>query len=1011
MTSRGQNPNTMSFDELLAHMESMLHRLREEHELEITELKDTTHRMCVPAGVATKVLGDDRVASFRDRHSATMRKVSGRAGGEDGVVDRDYLQSPLIGKSVFVEIMSARNLSSALCQELSVVCALHGDSRLIAKIHRGDMRGSRTHVTCDGSVFREVDQNSNLIFYVYDGDEPSSKTLLGATTLSSSQFHSSGFAGEVDLVDEAGSPISTIEVAVQVHQFERTRSSLPPSITAETSETSVVEIASASSLDYQVRQNLLYSGGDVELVELLLAKANPNALFPDVKCFGKLFKECTPLATAVLKARKAALHLLIEHNADPNSLYAFEAGAEGILWQGTAMHAAVPANRIDIIETLFSLHADIEAPASNGATVLWNAAYMGKVDIVQFLLGKSVNIEARAESQDDHLRTYTPLHAATKFGQLDVLKLLLAAAAQVVVEDGQSFEPIDDAIDQGESEIAKLLVENSANLFGLKKLTVAQRESNSTIARLSMWTAAHNTKTVRGIDLLFSRRNPVIIAAVADGLIKAPTSLERLSKADLVNFLQTPGASARNILNSIIQPYIVHYWAVDEMTGLKRRYRKVTSYINDDTMMNVVVGPHKDHLKNRFNSKETVTDDELCFLDTLAPESERDGHKIVVPAKLMMCHIAKIHQDIEVLLALITHPKDDIMSHQGCEALMQFVWVQVLWTARLSTCISFVEVLNLLLINGVLNFNTCCEDSGNEGPLCDVSTCGDVAEILLSTSNYLALIVWIVGEVMTLGEWVGLSQQGLTKVWMRSSATAFNFLVDTMTIALITACFYWGFQLKQIPGIRLVLGIVVFIKWMRFVSSLCQWKAVGLRILPLVTALSDIGPFSAVLCVWFLGAWNLYWALGLQDVWESFYQIFYLVILGEADLDALIAGKPKYTLLVQAIVIFLAFTMHMGLLSIFVAVLSKSYDLAANQAAAVYRRYRGRRSLAHKAMQDGLKHCCRRRRLRHHQQQQRLASKISTILPAIILGEDDMEDEVTLGSHDYMWICCEQTAK
>ena len=52
---------------------------------------------------------------------------------------------------------------------------------------------------------------------------------------------------------------------------------------------------------------------------------------------------------------------------------------------------------------------------------------------------------------------------------------------------------------------------------------------------------------------------------------------------------------------------------------------------------------------------------------------------------------------------------------------------------------------------------------------------------------------------------------------------------------------------KENPAFCTTLGIVVFIRWMQFLLSLCQYRGVGLHILPITETMRDIGPFCAVI--------------------------------------------------------------------------------------------------------------------------------------------------------------------
>merc|ERR1712113_710777 len=67
-------------------------------------------------------------------------------------------------------------------------------------------------------------------------------------------------------------------------------------------------------------------------------------------------------------------------------------------------------------------------------------------------------------------------------------------------------------------------------------------------------------------------------------------------------------------------------------------------------------------------------------------------------------------------------------------------------------------------------------------------------------------------------------------------------------------------------------------------ASLRVFKSVGVRILPILATMWDVGPFCGVLGVYLIGSANMYYALGIWDFFESFLIIWRLVIVNDLNM-------------------------------------------------------------------------------------------------------------------------------
>ncbi|KAL8827130.1 MAG: hypothetical protein Q9170_007136 [Blastenia crenularia] len=125
------------------------------------------------------------------------------------------------------------------------------------------------------------------------------------------------------------------------------------------------------------------------------------------------------------------------------------------------------------------LDADVTIPDSEGRTALHHAAYHGKEKLVQTLLERGADVDAKISDWaytnrvefDGHIRheTYlcqwiTPLHNAVGHGHASISKLLLDHGADVHAMGSEEYSPLNVAAHAGHAEVVKLLLERGAKL-------------------------------------------------------------------------------------------------------------------------------------------------------------------------------------------------------------------------------------------------------------------------------------------------------------------------------------------------------------------------------------------------------------------------------------------------------------------------------------------------------------------------------------------------------------------
>jgi len=134
----------------------------------------------------------------------------------------------------------------------------------------------------------------------------------------------------------------------------------------------------------------------------------------------------TPFWRAAQSSDTPAMHLLIEHGADPK--LASKAGdtplhaAAGIGWAANwTVNAPLPL--VDAVKYCVELGIDVNAVDNRGYTALHGAAYLGNNDMVKFLVSKGAKADARSKTGDSPADM---ANGPTRFGQPhpDTLALL-----------------------------------------------------------------------------------------------------------------------------------------------------------------------------------------------------------------------------------------------------------------------------------------------------------------------------------------------------------------------------------------------------------------------------------------------------------------------------------------------------------------------------------------------------------------------------------------------------------
>jgi len=205
-----------------------------------------------------------------------------------------------------------------------------------------------------------------------------------------------------------------------------------------------------------------FDEGHVKIVELCLAKGlDVNALNND---------HSTPLHAAAWRGDGEFAELLLSKGADLNAKNKEGATPLAYAVQDTARNV-VRANRNRTAQLLINAGADLDVGSNvkDGKTLLHWAAGKGFTKVIEALVAKGADVNARTESLSRTDQRKTPLHVAAYEGHAESVKVLVANGADVHAVDKGKNTPLLSATGNyrekpGKFEIVKLLVEKGANV-------------------------------------------------------------------------------------------------------------------------------------------------------------------------------------------------------------------------------------------------------------------------------------------------------------------------------------------------------------------------------------------------------------------------------------------------------------------------------------------------------------------------------------------------------------------
>jgi cytohesin len=124
----------------------------------------------------------------------------------------------------------------------------------------------------------------------------------------------------------------------------------------------------------------------------------------------------------------------------------------------TPLHRAAIEGHKDVIELLLAKGADVEARCVSGATALHYAAERDRTEITTLLIGNGTDVNIKNSKGD------TPLHYAAKAGHKDIVELVISKGADINARDDEGHTPLDIATSRNRKDIVELLISKGADI-------------------------------------------------------------------------------------------------------------------------------------------------------------------------------------------------------------------------------------------------------------------------------------------------------------------------------------------------------------------------------------------------------------------------------------------------------------------------------------------------------------------------------------------------------------------
>lgn len=198
--------------------------------------------------------------------------------------------------------------------------------------------------------------------------------------------------------------------------------------------------------------------GDLKVLKDVLRRSKVTLdLFKERLVARRVRKDCSPLVEAILKGDLDVFRYILNSfsvNLEQETSAIIEGGypVEG----ATPLWTASTLGRLDFVKLLVAKGANIEHTTDSKSSPLRGAAFDGHCDVCEFLISKGANIDKPNQVGQ------SPLTIAAAMQKKECVKLLIDKGADVNHKGHNGDTPLHVSVESGAVEIAKLLVSAGA---------------------------------------------------------------------------------------------------------------------------------------------------------------------------------------------------------------------------------------------------------------------------------------------------------------------------------------------------------------------------------------------------------------------------------------------------------------------------------------------------------------------------------------------------------------------
>lgn len=131
---------------------------------------------------------------------------------------------------------------------------------------------------------------------------------------------------------------------------------------------------------------------------------------------------------------------------------AASASSSAITYASDELHQAANQSDIEKVKTILSTEVDVDARDSFGGTALHAAMFQDNMDIVKMLIDYGFDVNAKGTSNG-----YTPLHDAVWAENLPAAKMLIENGADPFIKNNEGQTPAEKAETEGKRELFQYL--------------------------------------------------------------------------------------------------------------------------------------------------------------------------------------------------------------------------------------------------------------------------------------------------------------------------------------------------------------------------------------------------------------------------------------------------------------------------------------------------------------------------------------------------------------------------